>query len=136
MENKKVKKIGINSFKKMEIKNERDLHVSVVNFIRSKLPELILVGSFADKLNTDKTRLDAYAKGYTKGQPDLMIMNKHPEYNGFAIELKTPEGNGVISVDQKNYMQNLLDNGWKVLVSDTYNDVIFELCKYAFEIKK
>ena len=28
-------------------------------------------------------------KGYQKGQPDIMILSNHQEYNGFCIEFKS-----------------------------------------------
>lgn len=42
-------------------------------------------------------RFDVSKKGYTGGQPDIIIINLHKRYSGFSIELKTPKGTGVLS---------------------------------------
>ena len=36
-------------------------------------------------------------KGFLGGQPDILILNYHQVYKGFAIELKTPPNKGVLS---------------------------------------
>ena len=39
-------------------------------------------------------------KGYQKGQPDIMILSNHQEYNGFCIEFKSPTNNYKITKEQ------------------------------------
>ena len=56
-----------------------------------------------------KTRSEAYKKGYVGGHPDILIVNPNKQYNGFAIELKTPKGTGSISDKQIDYLATLND---------------------------
>jgi len=83
--------------------------------------------------DTSKKRCDAYSKGFKGGVPDLMVMNHHKVYNGFAIELKTPKGKGRLSDNQKLYLEQLELNHWKCLVTNDYDEIIVELIKY-FEL--
>ena len=75
-------------------------------------------------------RHDAWKKGYIGGQPDIVILNSHKTYNGFALELKTPNGSGVLSGNQADYLQRLRQQNYKVLVSDSYAKIFIELLDY------
>lgn len=69
-------------------------------------------------------------RGYQKGTPDIIILNPNKEYNGFAIELKTPNGNGVLSENQRIYIKNLEIINYKTLISNNYDNIILNLCNY------
>lgn len=49
--------------------------------------------------DTDAKRLDAWSKGYMKGQPDLLVLNRHWKYCGLAIEFKSPKAYGDLAAD-------------------------------------
>ena len=80
-------------------------------------------------------RSDAYLKGYTSGQPDLILLNYHTKYRGLAIELKTPTGLGVISKNQQNYINVFENNGFKTLISNSYDEIITTIIMYSMGIR-
>lgn len=88
----------------VNINNEKDLHYKVVHFIKNFIKEAILISGLGEHQINCGMRTDAYFKGYTSGQPDLILLNHHTKYKGLAIELKTPRGLGVISKNQQNYI--------------------------------
>ena len=76
----------------IKIYSEFDLHKKVVQFLRNHHPAHLLVPGLGELQDTVQRRSSCYHKGYRGGQPDLLILNNHKSYNGFAIELKTPKG--------------------------------------------
>jgi prophage antirepressor-like protein len=117
--------------KQIKLLNETDLHYKVVDLIRNKFPDLIIVPGLGENQTTVQLRSDAFHKGYVGGQPDLLILNRSDKHNGFAIELKTPKGNGDIRVNQLNYLVNLENNlNYKTMISNDYDEIVIELTKY------
>ena len=114
----------------IRIYSETDLHKKVVEFMRKHLPGHILVPGLGELQDTQPKRSNCYYKGYRGGQPDLMILNNHRGYRGFAIELKTPKGTGQMTENQQDYLHALEQNGFKTLVSNDYDEIIVELTKY------
>jgi len=84
---------------------------------------------------TSELQSDAYNKGYLGGQPDLLILNLHMKYNGFALEMKHPGGIGELKPKQRRYLDNLEQQNWKVMVSDSYDDILIELIEYFRNIR-
>ena len=74
-------------------------------------------------------------KGYLRGSPDLKINNLHKHYTGFAIEFKTPKGNGVLSYDQSKMLRQYQNNGFKTLVSNDYDYIIEQLIEYFRDVR-
>lgn len=74
-----------------KIETEADLHYKVINFIKNLPYDLILNAGLGELQDTSEKRIDAFNKGYSKGQPDLLIMNPTSTFNGFAIEFKSPQ---------------------------------------------
>ena len=64
--------------------NETDLHYKVVDLIRRYYPDTILVAGLGENQDTEDKRLDSYKEGYMKGQPDLMILDKHKDFKGLC----------------------------------------------------
>ena len=83
-----------------KIENETDLHVKVVSFLKKRYPHSLFTVTLGENQDTVHKRIDSFKKGYLRGSPDLMINNLHKCYSGFAIEMKNPKGNGVLSADQ------------------------------------
>ena len=83
-----------------KIENETDLHVKVVSFLKKRFPHSLFTATLGENQCTSAMRIDSYKKGYLRGSPDLIINNLHKHYTGFAIEFKSPKGNGVLSPDQ------------------------------------
>ena len=114
----------------VKITNEFELHTRVVQFIRNYFDSPIIVPGLGEIQYTHKTRHESYLKGYTGGQPDILILNEHIDYRGFAIELKTPMNTGILRENQKHYLAELQSNGYKTLVSNDYEFILMELVKY------
>ena len=80
-------------------------------------------------------RSDAYLKGYSGGQPDIILLNYHTRYKGLAIELKSPTGLGIISKNQQNYINVLENNGFKTIISNNYDEIITTIIMYSMGIR-
>ena len=83
-----------------KIENETDLHVKVVSFLEKRYPHSLFTVTLGENQDTVHKRSDSFKKGYLHGSPDLIINNLHKRYSGFAIEMKTPKGNGILLPDQ------------------------------------
>lgn len=70
----------------------------MISYLKNYYPK----AKFISCLGTTDQRIEAIQRGYQKGTPDIIILNPNRDYNGFAIELKTPNGNGVLSENQSN----------------------------------
>ena len=85
--------------------NEMDLHVKVVSFLKKRYPHSLFTVTLGENQDTVHKRIDSFKKGYLHGSQDLIINNLHKHYSGFAIEMKSPKGNGVLSPDQSMILQ-------------------------------
>ena len=121
--------------KQIKLLNETDLHNKVVDLLRNTFPELKPVPGLGELQDTPIKRSDAYKKGYVGGQPDIMILNQTSKYNGFAIELKTPKGNGVVRDNQISYLDSLKDLKYKTLISNDYDEIVVELTRYYDDLR-
>jgi hypothetical protein len=119
----------------IKIYSECDLHRKVINFLRNHHPGHLLVPGLGELQDTVQKRSQSYHKGYRGGQPDLLILNNHKTYRGFAIEFKTPKGDGVVSEKQQCFLEALEQNGFKTLVSNDYDEIIVELTQYFQEVR-
>jgi hypothetical protein len=117
------------------IVNETDLHYAVVKWIRRFWPQAIIAPGLGELQDTEASRLDAWAKGYTGGQPDLLLLNRHQQYAGFALELKHPGHKEMcISEKQKAVLARLQTENWRVLASNDYDQICFELGRYMRDL--
>ena len=121
--------------KQIFLKNETDLHYKVIHFIKNHYPDIILTPGLGEYQTTSTIRCDALNKGYIGGQPDIIINSPHKSYSGFAIELKTPKGNGKLSDNQQEYLKKLKIQNHKILVSDDYDAIIIELIEYFRDVR-
>ena len=81
--------------------------------------------------------MDAYLKGYTKGQPDIIILRKLP--NSFqdvlAIEFKNPNGKGKLEDYQKAYHDVLKDQcNIETIVEHDYDTIIIKIALHYQEV--
>ena len=83
-----------------KIENEFDIHVKTVSFLKKRFPHSLFTVTLGENQYTSAMRINSYKKDYLRGSPDLIINNLHKHYTGFAIEFKSPKGNGVLSPDQ------------------------------------
>jgi prophage antirepressor-like protein len=114
----------------VSLMNETDLHYKVVDFVRKYFPEAILVAGLGELQDTDPKRLSAYRKGYTRGQPDILILNRTRKNSGLAIELKTPLGCGKTSPDQDAFLKALQQNKYETILSCIYDDIVVKIIEY------
>ena len=83
-----------------KIENDTDLHVKVVSFLKKRYPHSIFSAGLGENQDSVNKRIDSFKKGYLHGSFDLIALNLHKHYTGFAIEFKSPKGNGVLSPEQ------------------------------------
>ena len=121
--------------KQISLTNERDLHFKVVDFIRKYYPHAVIYAGLGELQDTDSKRIFSKCCGYTKGQSDIVINNLHKEYNGFTIEFKTPNGKGVLSDAQRDFLRVSNFNNHKTLVSNDYDLIITEIIKYMADTR-
>jgi prophage antirepressor-like protein len=112
------------------MRDEFDLHIRLVKFIREYYPHLILVPGLGENQTTENLRMKSKGKGYRAGQPDLLVLNKHRKYNGLAIEFKTPSGRGRVSEDQEAFLNDLERNNYLVLVCDKFEQAMMTIVNY------
>ena len=114
----------------MSLMNETDLHYKVVDFIRNFFPEAIIIAGLGELQDTDAKRMSSKRKGYTKGQPDILVLNRTRTRNGLAIELKTPLGIGTTSDEQQVSLDRLKKNKFETLLSHTYDEIVVKIIEY------
>ena len=118
----------------MQLFNETDLHKKVVQFIRRFYPDVIIIPGLGEYQTNTTIRTSCYNKGYTGGQPDILIINSHRYYQGLALELKSPTGKGRLSDKQNDYLKKLELSGYKCIISNDYEEIIVEMIKYFDDI--
>lgn len=113
------------------ITNEKELHEKVVEWVRSHYPNLIIVSPNTIAQDTEDKRLEAYKHGYVKGSPDVLLLHKTNKYAGLVIEFKHPVTKKVkVSDAQLKVLNELNREGYLVVVSNSYEDIIFGIYKY------
>ena len=117
-----------------KIENETDLHVKVVSFLKKRYPHSLFTVTLGENQDTVHKRIDSFKKGYLRGSPDLIINNLHKHYTGFCIEFKSPKGNGVLSPDQSMILLRYQNNGFKILVSNDYDQIIEQIIEYFRDV--
>ena len=115
--------------------NEFDLHAKVIDFVRRFHPDANIVAGLGELQTTDKLRIESWQKGYTKGQCDILLLNKHKKWTGLAIELKSPVGWGVVSAEQQKFLERLQGAGFLTLVSNDYDEVTVQIGEYFRDIR-
>jgi hypothetical protein len=121
--------------RQMSLMNENDLHYKVMDCIRKQFPELLVIPGLGEMQATPQQRSDGWKKGYVGGQPDLLILNRTSQHDGFAIELKTPVRNGRLNDKQAEYLWDLEKLRFKTLVSNDYDTVVIELANYCADLR-
>jgi len=86
-----------------------------------------------DKKSSYKIMSKLKAEGLSKGVPDLCIPVPTKKYHGLYIEMKRLK-NGVVSKDQKIWLDYLNSVGYKAIVCAGYKEAIGEVELYLKEI--
>ena len=118
------------------IDDEYDLHCKVVSLIRNKYENALMIAGLGENQRTESMRLSSWKKGYMAGQCDLMIMNPTSKLNSLCIEFKNPKGDYQISEKQLHMKQMYETNKCKYILSNCYDDIIFEVFKHMEESNK
>ena len=124
-----------NNMLTFKIENETDPHVKVISFLTKRYPHSLFTVTLGENQNTSIKRIESHRKGYLRGSPDLIINNLYKHYTGFAIEFKSPKGNGVLSPDQFMMLRQYENNGFKTLVSNDYDHIIEQLIEYFRDVR-
>ena len=114
------------------LRNESDLHYKTIDFIRRFY---LISPGLGELQDTATKRIDAYCKGYQAGSPDILILNHHARFNGFAIELKNPKGTGRLSNKQSDCLNQYRNAKFKTLVSDDYDRILLEIVQYFSQVR-
>ena len=118
-----------------KIENEMDYHAKVVSFLKKRYPHSLFSVTLGENQNTVHKRINSFNKGYLRGSPDLIINNLHKRYSGFAIKMKSPKGNGILSPDQSMMLRQYRNNGFKTLVSNDYDQIIEQIIEYFRDVR-
>ena len=112
-----------------------ELHVKVVSFLKKRYPHSLFTVTLGENQDTVHKRIDSFKKGYLRGSPDLILNNLHKRYSGFAIEMKSPKRNGVLSADLSMMLLQYQNNGFKTLVSNDYGQIIEQIIEYFRDVR-
>ena len=105
-----------------DVRNERQLHYELCDFARKAYPSVRISPGLGENQDSGRKRLDSYYKGYMRGQPDIIVHQRSGNYSGLAIELKTPKGTGVVSPEQRQWLDDMARAGYRVLISNSLED--------------
>ena len=121
----------------VQLINETDLHYKIVEFIRKRYPDALIIPGLGENQISSEMRIDSYRKGYQAGQCDLMLPVRSGNKAGLALELKTPAiWQAEASQKQKMFLQKLEEQGWQIFVSNCYEDLLFEVRDYLDKASK
>ena len=118
-----------------KIESETDLHIKVIHFLEKRYSHSLFTITLGENQDSSFKRIDSFKKGYLKRSPDIIINNLHKRYSGFAVQLKTPKGNGEMSGEQGIMMQQYQKNGFKTLISNDYDRIIEEIIEYLKDVR-
>ncbi len=72
----------------IKLLSETDLHYNVMDSIRVQFPEFHVIPGVGEMQTTTQQGSDGWKKGYLGRQPDLLIVSRTAQYDGFENELK------------------------------------------------
>ena len=70
------------------------------------------------------------ALGCSPGFPDLILPVRTSEHPGLVIEMKRPDGKGVLTKEQRGWLSHFEANGWLVRVCISADEASEELLRY------
>ena len=119
-----------------KIESEFELHTKVMNFIKNYYPSMLTTVCNPELSNdTSVKRIKCAQLGYVKGTFDLIINNLHKNFSGYAIEFKSPQGNGIISEAQQLMKTTYENNNFKTLISNSYDEIVISIIEYMRETR-
>ena len=111
---------------------EEELQMACVEWFRYQYPNIIIHhspngGKRATKTNKNGVKYCPEGSKFKKmgtvaGFPDLQILKSNHFYNGLFIEMKEPNGKGVISDSQDEMILKLNLSGYLAVVCDSFEE--------------
>ena len=114
----------------INIATEKQLHNHVVSWLRRFHPDLVIVPGLGELQKTDEARMEAWAKGNTKGQADLLILQSNNDFTGLCFQFKSPLGSGTLSDTQEEFLFKMKKSGYYVIVSNDYDEIVDNIVRY------
>ena len=114
---------------KLKPRTEYDEQVAVANYLRIKYPEVNFTISPEGMKLPIGVAMKMKRQGYKRGTPDLLILKPNKRYHGLFIEMKR-EKNGVVSDSQKEFINNLLRDGYYAVVCNGCYEAYKEIDNY------
>ena len=114
----------------LALNSEADLHHKIIEFVRRFYPHALLAPGLGEIQDTAGRRAYCWRSGYQGGQPDILVLNHHVRFSGFALELKHPAGKGRVTDRQVDYLEQLRAANFKTLVTCDYDLCVKELVDY------
>jgi len=103
--------------------------IAVAQYLRLRYPDA-LWSATAGGLRTSYSQAKRMkAMGLRRGVPDLLIFEPRGRYHGLAIEMKRESG-GVLSAEQKWWIDELNKRGYKAVICRGYADAISQIDDY------
>lgn len=99
---------------------EYHIQVALVNWIKVNYPDVL----FTIAPNGMKLSIGSAVKlkrmGYSRGTPDLILLEPRSSHHGLFIELKTETGR--LSPEQKKWQEDLLARDYTAVVCRSFNE--------------
>mgnify|MGYP000058562671 CR=1 FL=1 len=113
----------------ININSEEQLQREVVKYL--KKTDILFTATLGEYLESPKSRRNANKDGYYRGISDILILTPSEQYNGMAIEFKSPKGTGNLTPKQRMTLSKLkIECGYFVLLSNDFVEIITLLTKY------
>tara|TARA_R110000823_G_scaffold314633_1_gene444205 strand:- start:635 stop:976 length:342 start_codon:yes stop_codon:yes gene_type:complete len=108
--------------------SEASLQANVIKYLKLQHPSVIYCASLGGQYQKyPSQRNKAKATGYVKGFPDLGIYEPKGKYHGLFIEIKEK---GYPTKEQKEWIIDLSNRGYKAIVSKGFDSIIKEIDEY------
>ena len=105
--------------------------MKVVAFLRKRYPHVILIPGLGELQTSDEARIQSWQKGYTAGQPDLILLKPNSQYHGMVLEFKSPKNHEVkANHNQMKFLARFRKLGYKTLLTNVYEDILIALVDY------
>lgn len=116
---------------KQGMETERQLQLRVVQYLRDCYEWAPLIPGLGEHQSTPSRRVDAWAKGYLSGQPDLLVLAPSNGFCGLAIEFKSPSYRKKASASQLTFLGRLEEvSRFRTLVSNSFEEIVHIASNY------
>lgn len=98
-------------------------------FLKKYYPEFLINYALKEEEMDKATLQTCVDYGYTVGSPDFLVFNKHRQYSGLAVNIISPGGK--LSETKIIYTDRLRRNGWYVINSGEFEELLYQTFQYA-----